>query len=179
LRIYYVFDTHSVKIALYLFKMLFAVIAKIIKHNRCTRCNIAAYRAFAVENTHRITLESALTCFAKFVLSCAEIFLERLVILGTACRTADGVYFKVKVCYSKLVKHLLCKRNHFRICKRRCCTETLNTELVEFAQSACLRLFISVTRCEIANLLRQCLVAKSVFQKRTSSACSTLGAQCN
>ena len=78
---------------------------------------------------------------------------------------ADRVYFKVNILYAEKSEYFVCERDNLCICGRRSCAEALNAELVEFAQSACLRLFIAVARGEVANLLRQRLVLKSVLQK--------------
>ena len=96
-------------------------------------------------------------------------------IILSALGTAYGIDFKAYVVKLKEIKDISCKRNNFRICRRRARAETFNAELMEFSESSCLRLFVSVAGGEIKILLWERLIKKTVLKKSSYRACRTLG----
>ena len=107
-----------IQIFFYLIKMCFAFLAEIIQHNRRILCNFRAYRRFAVQYTHRISFQSVPAGVAEFFLSCAEIFLECLMVFRTAGGAADGIDFKAYILNTECVKHGFCKTYDFSISQR-------------------------------------------------------------
>ena len=98
---------------------------------------------------------------------------------STAGWAADWIYFKADIFNSKIIKNGFGKADDFCIGKRGCSTEAFNTELMKFTKPACLWLFIAIAGGQIANLLRQCFVAKSAFKKGSCCTCCSFGAKCN
>ena len=57
-RVYCVFNICGVKIFFNTLEMLTAFVADVVKNLRCVLCNLRAYRAFSVQNSHRISFKS-------------------------------------------------------------------------------------------------------------------------
>ena len=96
-------------------------------------------------------------------------------ILFSAFRAADRINFKRNVFYPYIFKYLPRKGNYLSISRRVSRSHTLNTELVEFAKSSCLWLFIAIATAYIANLCGQRPVYYSVFYSASDNSGSKLG----
>ena len=59
------------------------------------------------------------------------------------------------------------------------CTEALNTELMEFTESACLRLFVTVAGSNISKLHGHWFIEKTVLKECSYSTCSAFGLECD
>ncbi len=127
--------------------MLAAVVAEIFNNSRCVFAYLGAYRAFAVEYSHRVSFETPETRFAKLVLVFSEVCAKRLVIFFSALRAAYGVDFKLKTVNAEKIKNIFCKADNLRVGGWGCCADALNAELMKLPESPGLRLFIAVTAC--------------------------------
>ena len=84
-------NAHIVQIGLYFFKMLTAVITQIIQRNRRVCCDLLAGFLLAVENTHRVAIQTVQAVLTQTVLVLVEIAPEHVIVLRAAVRAADGV----------------------------------------------------------------------------------------
>ena len=66
---------------------------------------LRTYGALTVEYSQRILVKSVKTGVAKLILTCIEIIVKRLMILGTAVTASDGVDFKTNARKSKLTEN--------------------------------------------------------------------------
>ena len=114
---------------------------------------------------------------AKLLPAAVKISVQRLVILLAAVLAADGVELQLQAAHAEEREIRVGQRNHFRVRRGRRGAEAFHAELVEFAQTAGLRLFIAVAARQIAQLLRHRLVIEPVLQKRAHGARRALGAQ--
>ena len=141
-----------------------AIIAKEVRNLGCALCNLRADGAFAVKNPHRVALKPFKAGVAKLLFPAFKVIMQRLVILLAAFRAADGINLKLQAAHAEKSKNVVCNADDLRVCGGRSRSETFKPELMELAQSSCLRLFIAVAGNKIAKLLRHRLVVKSVFK---------------
>ena len=83
-------------------------------------------------------------------------------IIFSALRTADGIYFKTNIFKLKALYKRACGADKLSIGNRVGRAVAFKSELVKFSLSACLRLLISVTGGEIAKLYGQSVILKRV-----------------
>ena len=93
----------------------------------------------------------------------------------TASGAADGVEFKRQILHTQAVKNRFCQADYFCICNRSFCAEHFYTKLVEFTQTACLRLFIAIAGSQVIQLNRKAFVVQCMLQHCTDSARGSFG----
>ena len=164
--------------ALHLLKVRAAVVAEVIEDLRRGFRDLAADRALAVEDAHRVALEARIARLAEFFAVRGEVRLERLVVLGAARRAADRVDRDLHVvAEAEPLEDRLAEQDDLRVRGRLRRAEHLDAELVQLAHAARLRLFIAVAGRLVVHLDREAVVVHAVFKHRAHRAGRALGAQ--
>ena len=165
------------EIALHLGKVCLAFLAEIIGNFGRSLGDFVILGTLAVEQAHGILFQTRQTGGAELLPVLSEIGAQRFIVFGAAGRAADGIQLQMHAGQAETVKHRLCQTNQLRVGNRRLRAEFLHTELVKFAQSACLRLFVAVAGHKVARLDRKPLVFERVLQHSSRCACGALGTQ--
>ena len=110
-----IFNVHCVEILLNALEVSGALVADIVGDNGGVLAYLLAYRAFAVEDPHRIFLEPLKAGAAKLALARFKILLERLVIILPALGAAYRVEMQLDALNAEECKYLVCERDYLGV----------------------------------------------------------------
>ena len=94
------------------FKVVVTLGAKVVNCIGSALCNLGANGALTVKDTKGICLESFLAGVTKLTLALSEVVDKGASVIGTAVRTADGVYMKLYILDTKLLNKCICQGNY-------------------------------------------------------------------
>ena len=126
--------------------------AEVVDGLGCVLRDLGADRTLAVENAERICVKTSAAGVAELLFVSLKIVVECGTVFRTALGTADRVDVKRCVVDADLAKYRVGQGNDLGIGHGGGCAEHFGTELIEFAASARLRLFVSETACQIVEL---------------------------
>ena len=170
-------NTGAVEIFFHFGEVALAVLAEIVGDFRRVLGNLLVLRAFAVEQTHGVLLQTRKAGFAKLLTVTAEIVAQRLIVIRAALGASDGIELQTDLAQSEAVDDRLRGADQLRVRDGRLGAVLLQTELVELSESACLRLLIAVAGHKVARLDRQTFVLEVVLQHRSCGSRGSLGTE--
>ena len=156
-----------------------AVVAYIVEHRRRSHSGFFAALVLTVEYAHRVALEPAAACVAQLVLPRGKILAQRRVVVFTAIRAADRVYFEPEARHAELTEYHRSERYHLGVRRRVGAAEHLRAELVELAQAARLRSLAAEAGYQVVEPQRHRSVVKPVLKQRAHYRGGTLWSERN
>ena len=118
-------------------------------------CQLVAVFLLAVQDTQGVALQAILAGGAKLLVVGSIVVLQRLLELGAAVGTADGVDEETDLLHTQGVQRLLHQADDLSIGSRALGAQQLHAELVEFPVASGLGLLVPEAGGDVAELQRQ------------------------
>ena len=143
---------YLVEAAAELREVILAFVAEVFHDRGRALGDFLAYRALAVEDAQRVSVEAALAGVAELVVARAQVALERLAVDGAALGAADRVEYYLKVGKSEPAVELHREVYDLEVYEGVLSAERLDVELHELAVASLLRALVAEHRADAPEL---------------------------